>query len=69
MSYDVSEKPEDALDLGPDDRDQDPPHAPNGDPQECPRCHCEECECDDDDEPEPDGRWVFSTEAGCWLYE
>jgi hypothetical protein len=23
----------------------------------------------DDDDQEPDGRWVFSTEAGCWLYE
>jgi hypothetical protein len=65
MSYDVSERPEDQLDLGPDDRDQDPPHAPNGDPQEEP----EEEEHDDDDEQEPDGRWVFSTEAGCWLYE
>lgn len=21
------------------------------------------------DDLEPDGRWVFNTEAGCWLYE
>jgi hypothetical protein len=22
-----------------------------------------------EDDQEPDGRWCFSTEAGCWLYE
>lgn len=60
MSYDVSEKPEDELDLGPDDRDQDPPHAPNGDPQDEP-------EDEEHDEPEPDGRWVQA--HGCWIYE
>lgn len=73
MSYDVSEKPEDALDLGPDDRDDDQPnhaptlpadepyepHAPNGDPQDEPE--------EEHDEPEPDGRWVQA--HGCWLYE
>lgn len=63
MSYDVSEKPEDELDLGPDDRDfdQDPPHAPNGDPQDEPEDE------EEHDEPEPDGRWVQA--HGCWIYE
>lgn len=62
MSYDVSEQPEDALDLGPDDRDEEPYryHAPNGDPQDEP-------EEEEHDEPEPDGRWVYA--HGCWLYE
>jgi hypothetical protein len=44
--------------------DDDQPHAPNGDPQDEP-----ELDERDDDDQEPDGRWVFSTEAGCWLYE
>lgn len=43
--------------------DDDQPHAPNGDPQDEPEPE------DHDDDQEPDGRWVFSTEAGCWLYE
>jgi hypothetical protein len=37
-------------------------HAPNGDPDEPERE-------DYDDEQEDDGRWAFSTEAGCWIYE
>jgi hypothetical protein len=63
MSYDVSERPEDALDLGPDDRDQ-PNDAPTLPADEEP-----EPEEHDDDDQEPDGRWAFSTEAGCWIYE
>jgi hypothetical protein len=31
---------------------------------------CDEpAEVEEEDEPEPDGRWCFSTEAGCWVYE
>jgi hypothetical protein len=57
MSYDVSERPEDALDLGPDDRDDQPNDAPALPADE------------QDDDQEPDGRWGFSTQAGCWHYE
>jgi hypothetical protein len=47
----------DIIERDPDDEEPYVYHAPNGDPQE------------DDDEPEPDGRWCFSTDAGCWVYE
>lgn len=64
MSYDVSERPEDALDLGPDDRDDvdQPNSAPTLPADEEP-----EPEERDDDDQEPDGRWCFV--HGCWHYE
>jgi hypothetical protein len=44
----------------------------------CPRCStydmdagrsiCENCE-DEIAEENPDGQWVFSRDAGCWVYE
>jgi hypothetical protein len=66
MSWDVSEGPENALDLGPDDRDDvdQPNDAPTLPADEEPG-HEEHY----DDDQEPDGRWAFSTEAGCWIYE
>jgi hypothetical protein len=65
MSYDVSERPEDALDLGPDDRDdQDQPNGAASLPAEddrCEDCHrsygphgCpRSCDCDCHGEQDP----------------